>query len=421
MEKNLDSKKIENSKKSTNENNKKTNKKFVIFILALLIIVGGFTAISNDNQSKINYNNNVYQQIPVNQYNVKIHIDFTENVLFSKYNVILSVGAEKITLTHGENKDIEVTLEEGTHTLYFKNAEDSSIQTETTLDVDCNMEVGYSISCHYDKISVTNLYIDKDEAVGENEAEIKNDKTEFVSKNYKEVIEKLKEIGFTNIVEKPIYDIVSSVYSEGEVENVTINGIDTYKRGDIFDKNVEVVVSYHLLQSSDPSKIKAPYDSESAKEVNYADVVKAFEDAGFKNIITEEKTETDMWGNKDGAVSSIIIAGSAADKNKGYNSYDEVTIYYYDITSSGRSETQLSSGYAQLAFEKYGESIYKYGFKCHWLIGLINEEQRPDGSWFIKVEVTIKNAFGTEYDTIAEGIVSGSDANPKVTQFYVSQ
>ena len=71
------------------------------------------------------------------------------------------------------------------------------------------------------------------------------------------------------------------------------------------------------------------------------------------------------------------------------------------------------------AFEEYGESQYPFGFKCHWIKDLINIEQAGN-TWYFKVGVTITNAYGAEYDTVAEGMVTGTDSAPQMVQFYVS-
>jgi len=74
---------------------------------------------------------------------------------------------------------------------------------------------------------------------------------------------------------------------------------------------------------------------------------------------------------------------------------------------------------ARTAFENHGKSIYPYGFECHWILDLINEEQTPEGSWLFKVGVTITNQYGTKQDTVAEGIISGNTDNQIVKEFYV--
>ena len=392
-------------------------KRIFSIILALVIVIG----ISGCSTSDDTYSDYEYEPEPIVEYDVKIHIDFTENLLFSKYNVYLSVGVEEEELTHGKDADFDFVLEEGTHTIYFTSVSDSSIETTKSIDVDCNMEVGYKISCHSDEIKVEELYVDKEKELTDTEIEIKFDKTEFTYENYEDVIKKLQEAGFTNIVKKPIYDIVWGFTEEGEVDNVTIGGSDTYKRGDIFENNVEVVVSYHLEETANPDKIFPPYDTGTASGKNYKEVVKAFEEKGFTNIKTVAKEESDIWGNKNDEVAYITVAGDTVNQFKDYSLDDEVVIGYYVIVESGPSKTELSAYYAQRAFEKYGKNLYPYGFKCHWVLDYIAEEKRTDGSYFLKVGVTITNMYGAEYKTVAEGIVSGTDANAKVTQFYVSQ
>ena len=392
----------------------------LLFILILIIIVSISFKDNNDN----NYldKSEDYEEVIMTKYKVKIHIDFYENLFLNKYDVNISLDGNEETLEHGKNKDFEFEVSEGNHTIYFENADDTSINKEIKIKIDNNMEVGYKISCHNDKISVENLYVDKDVELKENEVEVKSDKKEFVGKNYKDVIQKLKDLGFTNIIEKPKYEIKEySLYDVGEVDSVKINNSDKFKKGNIYNSDVEVVISYYLKHTDNPNKIKAPYTSDEAKGKNYKDVVKDFEETGFTNIITKEKYITEYSGNESYNVSSIKINDSYIDLHTGYNKNDEVLIEYYVITETGASNKELTLSYAKTAFENYGEKIYKYGFKCHWIVGLINAEQLEDGSWFLKVETTIENAYGNKYKAVAEAKVSGTNNNPKVKDFYVSE
>lgn len=421
--------KLENKFNLFIEKIKKMDEKIIIPILGTIgIIILIVVVVTNRNQNNTqNYNDmygnyyNLAKENNITKYNVKFHINFNENIIFNRYDVILSIDNEDIRLTHGENKDIEKELEEGEYTLTFTNADDSSIKAETTVEIKGNTEIGYEISCQTDQIALTNLYIDNlDAEVATDEIKLESDKTEFIDKNYQEVIQSLKDLGFTNITEQPLYDIVMGFTDEGAVENVMINDLDTYKRGDIVKKDSKVVVSYHLYENDDPSKVKAPYTSTTAKNKNYTEVEKAFKDAGFTNVKTKKDFKISSNEYESNTVSEITIDGSSAYSEEAYEPNAEVIITYCVETASGRSNEELTESYAQIAFENYGESIYKYGFKCKWFVGLINEERRPDGSIFIKVEVTITNIYGTKYDTVAEGIVSGTDDSPKVTQFYVS-
>lgn len=60
---------------------------------------------------------------------------------------------------------------------------------------------------------------------------------------------------------------------------------------------------------------------------------------------------------------------------------------------------------ARDAFEEEIKAQCPFGVKFHWIVGNIAERYEGNGEWFFKVKVTIKNAFGTKYDTTAEGRV----------------
>jgi hypothetical protein len=99
-----------------------------------------------------------------------------------------------------------------------------------------------------------------------------------------------------------------------------------------------------------------------------------------------------------------------------------------DLISEDRNQAEveekdhrddLDKYVAQAAFEQFGKELYPYGFECHWILGLTAESQGYDGSWFFKVEVTIKNQFGVELKTIAEGTVTGTTASCVVEDFLV--
>ena len=154
----------------------------------------------------------------------------------------------------------------------------------------------------------------------------------------------------------------------------------------------------------------------------YTEVIEAFTSAGFTNITTEKRFEAEFWGYEENTVANIYINDSGSfSVNSAYNSDDEIRIdYYATSTSNSKSDTELTLFYARKAFEDYADTYYPYGFTCHWVTDLISSEQQTDGSWFFKVGVTIKNENGIKRDTVAEGIVVGTDADSKIEQFYVS-
>ena len=245
--------------------------------------------------------------------------------------------------------------------------------------------------------------------------------SKFKDEDVKEVAAELRNWGFTNITEVPVYDIYFGWTAEGSVEKVTINGNGDCQADESFDPNTPIIITYHLSVDSDPSKIKPPYDTDTAKGTNYEVVVQAFKDAGFTNIVTYERRESSFWGYEENTVANIYIDGNGTfETSKAFSPDAEVRIDYYVTIDSSVSTTQLSKYYAKKAFEEYGERIYPFGFKCHWILNQIHAEQDSEGVWFFKVGVTITTIYGTKIETIAEGMVSGSDSQPKVTQFYVS-
>ncbi len=334
----------ENKKEKVLSNNilGKINKKTIIIGCLITIIILGSIFIIPNRKKDLNSNSNINNEtINVKKHNVKLHIDFTENLIFSKYNVILSIDNKKETLEHGKDKDIEISLEEGNHSLIFYNSEDSSIKNETTIDVKTDMEIGYKVSCHYDRISVENLYIDLKEEINQDEVKIKNDKSEYVYKNYKDVIKKLKDQGFTNIIEKPMYDIVIGWTDEGEVDNVTINGSDTYKRGDIFKKDTEVIVSYHMKEDDDPSNKE---DNDYKNNSNEANENQISDNKQSKNESNVEKYN--YYTTNDNETAKKGNTGKYSYVKKG-NSYDIYWVIDFD------------NGYVYNFSEGNGESYYE--------------------------------------------------------------
>lgn len=273
---------------------------------------------------------------------------------------------------------------------------------------------------------------------GDHEGEAKTPSASSAQKgrDYQTVVESFEEKGFTNIQLLELDDLVTGwLTKEGEVEYVTVDGNEEYKADTWYANDVEVVIAYHTFpedeqptQGGDETEepdtgsigIKPPYDNDTSDGVNYKTVVDAFKAAGFTNITTEKRFEASFWGYEEDTVANIYIDGHTFSIDREYDADSEIRIDYYVITEADtKSDTELTKFYAQKAFEDYGAALYPYGFECHWIVNCINAEQYDDGSWFFKVGVTVENQYGNKVEGIAEGIVSGTDTSPTVTQFYV--
>jgi hypothetical protein len=293
----------------------------VMIVITLTVIIGSFMIFGNKSEGT------EISSLNKGEYSIKMHINFVENFIFSKYDVNLSLGDKTTKLSHGEDEDFEFYLDKGEYTLSFVNVDDSSIRSEEKIEINSDTEIGYKIKCFFDKIEIERLYFDEKRPLNIDEIKIDFDKSEFEFENYKDVVNTLKKMGFTNIIEKPLYDIVLGWTSEGEVKKVTINGLDDYKRGNIYDRDTEIIVSYHLNQVDDPSRVKDPYANATAEGINYEEVENAYKEAGFKNI--KLKTIKTSYAPKVNTVSYVSMDFYGTDKPISFDPETKVEIWYY--------------------------------------------------------------------------------------------
>lgn len=262
---------------------------------------------------------------------VTIHIDFVPNLIFSTYDVeLLWNSIEKGTLAHGEDQDFEFTVDPGEYTITFESAESSSVEGEVSLNVDCNVEVAYKISCYSDKVTVETLYVDRLAELAEDEVKVGVTASEYKYENYEDVTTALKTIGFTNIKYNVLYDIVFGWTDDGEVESVSIDGSSDFNRGDVFKADAEVIITYHMPEDADPSNITMTKASSNFNGMDYIEVEQALKDLGFTNI-TLESTTIESTSYTDGEVFEVKIGGYSFDSGDVFKPDEKVEIKYYIV------------------------------------------------------------------------------------------
>lgn len=184
---------------------------------------------------------------------LKVVVEFVENLLFNTYDVELEINGNTETINHGEDSMFEYRLKPGNYTVTFTSTKSSSVMGTVEIEVSGDTEVSYKITCYSDKINVETLYVENRGSIGENEAMVPYSASACRYKNYKDVEMWFKNAGFTNISTKILYDIVWGWTDEGEVEEVAIDGKTDFIRGDIFNKGISVVITYHMKEEDDPS------------------------------------------------------------------------------------------------------------------------------------------------------------------------
>ncbi len=216
------------------------------------------------------------------EYSVKITVDCISNLLLNRYDVDILADEEKIgNLEHGSEDTYTIKLTKGEHTLKFVKEGSSSVDGSVNLSISGDTEIGYEIYCRSEQIEVEKNEInehekkssaesseDKKEKVkkeekkeeepvlSENQVRIPYDSDYFTYEKYKEVINELNQLGFNNIKTEIVYDVgtgwLASI-SRDDVKSISINGKSEFEKGDIFEKNCEIIITYHEFKINDPS------------------------------------------------------------------------------------------------------------------------------------------------------------------------
>lgn len=82
--------------------------------------------------------------------------------------------------------------------------------------------------------------------LGTDEVAVTRDMLLYREKNYNQVANLLRGVGFTNIKTIPLNDLnIFTQGKNGRVETLTINGSNDFQEGDVFAKNAQVLITYH--------------------------------------------------------------------------------------------------------------------------------------------------------------------------------
>lgn len=205
------------------------------------------------------------------KYTLKLSIDFAANLIFSTYDVEMSIGDETKSLPHGEDAEFELRLKPGKYTLTFTSEESYSVDGSVDLEIAGDTEASYKINCYSDRVEITQLMFVNKSAMKDNEAMVPMSASSCIFEDYKDIQTIFKDAGFSNISTQIVYDIVFGFTDEGEVDDISINGKTDFKKGDVFPKNAKIVITYHMFADDDPNKpeettTKKPESTTAKKE-----------------------------------------------------------------------------------------------------------------------------------------------------------
>lgn len=194
------------------------------------------------------------------EYAVSVEIECVENLLFSRYDVDVYVDdSMQGTISHGTTETYNLNLTKGVYEIKFVSAEDDEVTGVVSIDIHQDESLKYKISCTSSKINVETIQGTVSEH-GEDEAVMPRSASSYKYENYTNVQMELSEAGFNNISFEILYDIVFGWTEEGEVDSVSVGGNAEFAQGDIFKKDVAIVITYHMPEEDDPNK---PVESET--------------------------------------------------------------------------------------------------------------------------------------------------------------
>lgn len=365
-----------------------------IIFATMLMLLGGCQSSSTTE--------NATEQIQEETFPVTLTVNFSSNWFFSRYDVaILIDGNSQGTLAHGEDGEFQLQLTEGDHTFRAENSEDSSVSGEGTFNVPSDEKVGFLIDCESSRV-----YVERMETVT---APISSNDAPGRTSDYLE--SQFKEAGFNNIRIEELRDLAKDEeINLHSVENVTINGESDFAEGDVFFPDDEVIITHHL-----PDDAIVPMSAADMLGQNYEYVEAQLLEAGF--MMVESKPASYYHSEYgDNEIVEVSFDGSSDFESGAAFPYDLTPHIYYNEPKEDSEAWYEVAVDAQRDFARYGENQFPYGFKCHWLTNTIASEPQGDGRYFLKVGVTITDAYGNKIETVAEGIAG----NGTVEGFYVN-
>lgn len=164
---------------------------------------------------------------------------------------------------------------------------------------------------------------------------IGNGNTEFIGQNYEDVVQDLRDSGFTNVQTEKI----TTGWAQGNtVVGVTVNNKDDYSSSEAFSPDVKIVVKY---SSDDRVDITKSLENWSTK--TYDVVQTALKTAGMTNVtVTTRSTTTKSQNLK---VASITVNKTAyTDGDCFVQKSAAIVIEYYKLSISvGQSSKEMTA------------------------------------------------------------------------------
>ena len=266
---------------------------------------------------------------------------------------------------------------------------------------------------------------------------------DYKNENYIDVLEDLESAGFTNIKFEIIYDLITGwLTSNGEIEEVLIDGNPSFFKGDIFAKDTEIIIKYHTWASDEPKITMPHYSGYYDDGWTVERLVEHFEELGFINVVTKTVVDSGMFEefHQEGEVYNVEIEDTTLGSwNSGdvFGATSQITIHYYertytltvdncsDLESILSSRDMMYSDFAErydgqfIEFDGCVQTSYSYMGGTSYVISVSGGNYNSDGAsgWIIRVDV--EQTVGDE-KYIDKNINKGSNVKVigKIDDYY---
>lgn len=171
-----------------------------------------------------------------------------------------------------------------------------------------------------------------------NEIRLPASSSDYENKLYTDVLDDFEAAGFTNVKLKIIYDLVAGwLTSDGEIEEILVNGSSSFTKGDVYPKDTEIIIAYHTWASDEPQITMPNYSWYYDDGWTVEELILHFEQLGFTNIETATTVDSGTFSefHQEGEVYNIEIEDTFLG---GWSSGDVfgatslITITYYERT-----------------------------------------------------------------------------------------
>ncbi|MBQ8859351.1 MAG: DUF4839 domain-containing protein [Clostridia bacterium] len=171
-----------------------------------------------------------------------------------------------------------------------------------------------------------------------NEIRLPASSNDYKNQSYIDALDDFEAAGFTNIKLKIIYDLVTGwLTSDGEIEEVLVNGSSSFTKGDVYQKDTEIIIVYHTWESDEPQITMPNYSWHYDEGWTVEDLVSHFEQLGFTNIEIATTIDSGTFSkfHQEGEIYNVEIEDTFLggwDSGDIFGATSLITITYYERT-----------------------------------------------------------------------------------------